>query len=66
MVGIVAAFSIHVAMLYLPWGNIMLSTEPVSVEQWITLALLSLSILVVMELHKLSWWWREKQVSREL
>ncbi len=63
MIGIIVAFSIHVAMLYLPWGNMMLSTEPVSVEQWITLALLSLSILVVMELHKLSWWWRERQVS---
>jgi Ca2+-transporting ATPase len=64
MIGIVVAFSIHVAMLYLPWGNVLLSTEPVSVEQWITLALLSLSILVVMELHKLSWWARgEKRAS---
>ncbi|MGI9264025.1 MAG: cation-translocating P-type ATPase [Gammaproteobacteria bacterium] len=58
MVGMVVAFSIHVAMLYLPWGNILLSTEPVSFDQWKVLIMLSLSLLVVMELHKLSWWAR--------
>ena len=58
MIGMVVAFSIHVAMLYLPWGNILLSTEPVSFDQWKVLIVLSLSVLVVMELHKLSWWAR--------
>lgn len=60
MVGIVAAFSIHVAMLYLPWGNVLLSTEPVSVDQWSMLIMMSLTILVVMEMHKLTWWLRNR------
>ncbi|UCC15833.1 MAG: HAD-IC family P-type ATPase [Gammaproteobacteria bacterium] len=55
LIGMIVAFSIHVSMLYLPWGNLLLSTEPVSLDQWLMLAALSLSILFVMELHKLSW-----------
>lgn len=55
MVGMLCAFSLHVLMLYLPWGNQLLSTEPVSGRLWLTVALLSLPILLVMELHKWSW-----------
>jgi Ca2+-transporting ATPase len=55
MIGIAAAFSLHVAMTYLPAGNLLLATQPVDAELWLTLLLLSLPILVVMELHKLSW-----------
>ena len=55
MIGIVTAFSIHVAMTYLPMGNLLLATQPVDAALWLTLLLLSLPILVVMELHKLSW-----------
>ena len=55
MIGIAAAFSIHVTMLYSPLGNALLGAEPVSLEQWILIAALSLPILTVMELHKLSW-----------
>jgi hypothetical protein len=55
MIGIVAAFSIHVAMTYLPVGNLLLATQPVSVSLWLQLLMLSLPILLVMELHKLSW-----------
>ncbi len=59
MIGMLTAFSIHVAMLYSPWGQLLLSTRPVGAEEWLLLVGLSLSILVVMELHKLSWAWRE-------
>ena len=55
MVGMLCAFSLHTAMLYLPWGNQLLSTEPVSGQLWLVVALLSLPILLVMELHKWSW-----------
>ncbi len=64
MLGIVAAFSIHVTMTYLPVGNLLLSTQPVSVSLWLQLLMLSLPILIVMELHKLSWSLRRRgQVS---
>ena len=56
-IGIVVAFSIHVAMLYLPFGQALLETEAVSLEHWAMLLVCALSILVVMELHKL-WWAR--------
>ncbi len=55
MLGMIAAFSVHVAALYMPWGQLLLSTQPVGAEEWIMLAGLSLLILVAMELHKLSW-----------
>jgi magnesium-transporting ATPase (P-type) len=55
MVGMVAAFSIHLAMTYLPVGNLLLSTEPIDAGLWVRLLALSLPILLVMELHKLSW-----------
>ncbi len=55
MLGMLAAFSIHVASLYMPWGQLLLSTQPVGLREWILLVGLSLSILVIMELHKLSW-----------
>ena len=53
MVGILLAFSIHVAMLYLPLGNAFLGTEPVSAQNWLFIFALSLPILFVMEIHKL-------------
>ena len=60
MVGVVAAFSIHVAMTYLPVGNQLLSTSPINVDLWLVLLALSLPIVLVMELHKLSWALRQK------
>jgi magnesium-transporting ATPase (P-type) len=53
MLGMLLAFSIHVAMLYLPIGNMLLGTEAVPLEQWLLILALSLPILLVMELHKL-------------
>ena len=55
MLGMIAAFSIHVTMTYLPAGNLLLATQPVDAALWLQLLMLSLPILVVMELHKLSW-----------
>ncbi len=60
MAGVAAAFGIHVAMTYLPTGNQLLSTQPIAVEFWLVLLALSVPILLVMELHKLSWALRRK------
>jgi magnesium-transporting ATPase (P-type) len=54
MLGMLTAFSIHVAMLYLPVGNAFLGTEAVSAGNWIFIFALSLPILLAMELHKLA------------
>ena len=53
--GMIAAFSIHLAMTYLPAGNLLLATQPIDFELWVVLLACSLPILLVMELHKLSW-----------
>ncbi len=64
MIGILVAFSIHVAMLYSSFGNTLLSTQPVDGALWLVLMTLSLSILVGMELHKLSWHLRFKRMRK--
>ena len=61
MIGMVAAFSIHVAMTYLPAGNVLLATQPVDAALWLQLLMLSLPIIIVMELHKLSWSLRRRR-----
>jgi len=58
--GAVLAFSLHVLMMYLPFGNTVLRTEPVDLRTWLVLIGLALSILVAMELHKLSWAMRQR------
>lgn len=53
MIGIVSAFSIHLLMMYLPWGQALLNTQPVEARTWGFLFASALSILLIMELHKL-------------
>lgn len=55
LAGALAALLIHVAMLYLPAGHALLSTEPVGVLNWAVLIALALTVLVAMEIHKWSW-----------
>ncbi len=59
--GMIAAFSIHLAMTYLPVGNLLLATQPIDPELWLWLLALSVPILGVMELHKLSWSLRRRK-----
>jgi magnesium-transporting ATPase (P-type) len=61
LVGMITAFSIHLAMTYLPVGNLLLATEPIDAELWTWLLVCSVPILLVMELHKLSWRWRNRR-----
>jgi hypothetical protein len=53
--GALAAFLIHVAVLYLPIGRALLETGPVELSTWLGLAAAAATILIAMELHKLYW-----------
>ena len=61
LVGMITAFSIHLAMTYLPAGNVLLATQPIDAELWTWLLVCSVPILLVMELHKLSWRLRNRK-----
>ena len=63
--GALTAFGIHVLAMHLPFGQAILGTEPVSAVNWGFLFLSALPILLVMELHKLSWHWRYSRYGRE-
>ena len=54
LAGTVSALAIHVVAMYLPLGQSVLHTAPVSLERWGVLLLLSLLIVPASELHK--WW----------
>jgi len=51
--GTLTAQLIHIAAMYTPWLNTVLGIQPVSLEHWANLLGLALSILLVMEIHKL-------------
>ncbi len=57
MAGMLSAFLIHLSMLYIPWGQALLGTEPVDAMTMLYLFLIALLILVVMEAHKLFLKW---------
>jgi len=50
--GTVMAQLIHVGAMYTPWLNDVLHIQPVSPQHWFELLGLALTVLVVMELHK--------------
>ncbi len=52
LIGTVTAFLIHVMMMHVSVGNRLLSTEPVNIQTWAMLIPLSLTVLVVIEIHK--------------
>ncbi len=51
--GTATAQLIHIAAMYTPWLNGVLHLQPVSVGLWLYLLAMALTILVVMEVHKL-------------
>lgn len=53
LIGTIAAQLIHIGAMYTPWLSDILHIQPVSPENWIRLLGLALTVLVVMELHKL-------------
>lgn len=64
LTGAVAALLVHVAAMYLPLGQELLGTEPVSIETWGIVAIIALTIFITMEIHKLSWWFRNRPAGR--
>jgi Ca2+-transporting ATPase len=50
--GTMAAQLIHIGAMYVPWLSDVLAIQPVTPRQWLGVLALSLTVLVVMEVHK--------------
>ncbi|MEF8870751.1 MAG: HAD-IC family P-type ATPase [Haloarculaceae archaeon] len=58
LAGTALAFLVHVGAMYLPPAQLVLGTEPVSLERWGLLAAIALVLAVALEAHQL--WWRHR------
>jgi len=53
---VIIAQAVHIAAMQLPWTQQLLSLEPVSLQTWVELLLLTLGLVIIMELEKLDRW----------
>lgn len=53
--GTIAAFSIHLLAMYVPFLQNILGTEPISLASWMVAIGVAFFIIPMMELHKLVW-----------
>jgi magnesium-transporting ATPase (P-type) len=53
LIGTLAAQLVHIGAMYTPWISDVLNIHPVSPLHWLELLSVALTVLVVMELHKL-------------
>ncbi len=53
LIGTTVAQLVHIAAMYTPWISDVLHIQPVSPQHWLELLGLALTVLVVMELHKI-------------
>ncbi len=53
LVGTVLAQLVHIGAMYTPWIREVLQLKPVTLQDWLQLLLLTLTVLVVMEVHKM-------------
>lgn len=51
--GTLAAQLIHIGAMYTPWISDVLRIHPVSLDYWFDMLLISITVLIVMEVHKL-------------
>ena len=58
LAGVGVALGLHVAAMYLPWLQRVLTVEPPSVSDWLLLPVLAVSLLVLMETQK---YWRRSR-----
>ena len=65
VVGVVAALGLHLAAMHLPVLQAVLSLEPPTPQEWLALPLIAASLLLVMEVQKLSWRWRNERAQRD-
>lgn len=52
-VSVIGAQALHIAAMYIPWLRDTLEIQPVSLEVWLTLLALSVSLVAVVEAYKL-------------
>jgi magnesium-transporting ATPase (P-type) len=57
----VGTLLLHILAMYLPLGQELLRTQAVSLETWVTLFVLSLTVVVAIEVHK--WLWAARRVA---
>ena len=62
LAGVAIGFSVHLAALYVPFGQMLLDTSPVAGSTWIMLLGMALVLLLTMEIHKLTWKYRQRKV----
>ena len=62
--GVAIAFLTHVLAMYTPLGQTVLKTEPVGFSTWMIALGCSLTILLVMEIHKVFWENRCSQIRK--
>jgi len=60
LIGTVVAQLVHIGAMYTPWISDVLRIQPISLEQWLELLGLALSVLIAMELHKAFRKWTKK------
>jgi magnesium-transporting ATPase (P-type) len=60
-VGVAVALSLHLVAMHVPLTQRVLDLGPLDTVEWTVLPLLALSLLAVMELHKLGWRWRRRR-----
>lgn len=58
LAGASLALLIHISVMYLPWMQTILGTEPVSGTTWVFIGLLAFSIVPAIEAHKILWRFR--------
>jgi magnesium-transporting ATPase (P-type) len=63
-VGVLAALLIHLMAMFVPWMGRILYVHPPVADEWVTLPLLALTLLLVMEAQKFSWRWRQSRRQR--
>jgi magnesium-transporting ATPase (P-type) len=59
--GIACALALHVAAMHFPPLQSVLEIAPLSRTEWLVMPLAALSLLALMELHKVSWRWRTRR-----
>lgn len=60
--GAITATSIHILFMYLPLGQKLLHTQPMPWQDWKTIIAMAFLIIICMEIHKLTWYLRHRQV----
>jgi magnesium-transporting ATPase (P-type) len=64
LIGTVLAFLVHIIAMHIPFMQNILGVEPLDFVTFAALFALSLTIFVVMEIHK--WWWNIRHASTSL